>query len=468
MISGLLLGMSKSEMEKRVKKIIEFAELQSFTKMKLKQYSSGMRTRLAFSVALQIDPDILLVDEILSVGDISFRQKSYDAFLSFKKSGKTILYTTHNLDVLPKICDRVMLIHHGKLIMIGKPAEVIYKYKEITKPKEEQIKQLYDIREFENLIIDSEPIPVDYRKTYRWKINIVATKIGKKSAFIAILFLSNGKEVARRIRFISDTTMTPKEYLIATVVPSQADSVVLSYRVNCDMTSPSHTIIELPPMVDCKLETIEGTSQVYDEWQTSSEIAQKKFESEKIEITIGDVASKENYLKMGKNRLRILTELGLQQDSTLLEIGCGTGILVNHLREYFATSNNYVGIDITDAIDYCKKEYPEFEFLKYNLNKLPDLSREFDMIYLSNAFLHMNPEEIMEFLSVLKQILKPSGSIVVGVIINSSLSDYTGTRSKMEFNENYFIDLAKLAGYNHITVFEKLVDNRYNVFRIAL
>ena len=101
--------------------------------MKLKYYSTGMRARLAFATALQINPEILLVDEILSVGDMAFREKSYKAFLSFKESGKTILYSTHNLNILPKLCDRVLLIHNGKMIMIGKSEQVIEKYKEMSK-----------------------------------------------------------------------------------------------------------------------------------------------------------------------------------------------------------------------------------------------------------------------------------------------------------------------------------------------
>jgi len=99
--------------------------------MKLRQFSAGMRARLGFSVALQVDPDILLIDEVLSVGDLAFRKKSFDSFLSFKKKKKTILYTTHNLNMISELSDRVLLLHHGKNVMIGKPDEVIEKYKEI-------------------------------------------------------------------------------------------------------------------------------------------------------------------------------------------------------------------------------------------------------------------------------------------------------------------------------------------------
>ena len=130
-INGMLLGLSKSQIEKKVDKIIEYAELKKFPNLILKHYSSGMKARLAFATAMQVDPDILLVDEILSVGDKNFKEKSYETFLSFKKKNKTILMATHNLGNLSQICDRLLLLYKGKKVMIGLPEEVLKKYREI-------------------------------------------------------------------------------------------------------------------------------------------------------------------------------------------------------------------------------------------------------------------------------------------------------------------------------------------------
>lgn len=129
-MNGMLLGLSKSTIEEKVDEIIEYAELGKFTNMKLKHFSSGMQARLGFTTAMQIDPDILLVDEILSVGDKNFRKKSLETFLSFKKRKKTILYATHNLEKLIDFSDIVLLLDKGKNVMIGTPAEVIKKYRE--------------------------------------------------------------------------------------------------------------------------------------------------------------------------------------------------------------------------------------------------------------------------------------------------------------------------------------------------
>jgi len=136
MMSGLLLGLKKQEIISKIPAIIEFAELQDFTEMKLKNYSAGMRARLGFSTALQVDPDILLVDEVLAVGDAAFIEKSSKAFLSFKERGKTIVYTTHNIGSVSRLSDRVLLLDKGKVVLIGNPNEVIAKYNEIVKEQQ--------------------------------------------------------------------------------------------------------------------------------------------------------------------------------------------------------------------------------------------------------------------------------------------------------------------------------------------
>jgi len=133
MITGLLYGFKKSQIKNKIEKIIKFAELEKFQKAKLSKYSSGMRSRLAFSTALELNPDILIVDEILAVGDAQFHEKSLNAFLSLVKSNKTILISSHNLNMLQKLCNRIMLIDNGKVVTIGTPENSIKTYNEIIK-----------------------------------------------------------------------------------------------------------------------------------------------------------------------------------------------------------------------------------------------------------------------------------------------------------------------------------------------
>ena len=126
---GILLGFSRTEIEQLVPKIMQFAELEKFADTKLKNFSTGMLARLAFSTAMQVNPDILLIDEILQVGDLSFHQKSFDAIMSFKQRGKTIVLVTHDLNAILQYCDRAMLLKDGQAKIIGEPKDVVESYK---------------------------------------------------------------------------------------------------------------------------------------------------------------------------------------------------------------------------------------------------------------------------------------------------------------------------------------------------
>ena len=130
---GMLLGLTKSEITSKVDEIIRFAELQNFELLKLKYYSSGMRTRLAFSTAVQVNPDIILIDESLSVGDLSFRDKSFNKIIDLKKANKTIIFTSHNLQTVSYLASRVLLLHKGELVFDGDAQIAIEKFKKISK-----------------------------------------------------------------------------------------------------------------------------------------------------------------------------------------------------------------------------------------------------------------------------------------------------------------------------------------------
>jgi ABC-type polysaccharide/polyol phosphate transport system ATPase subunit len=128
LLNGLLLGYSKREMKNREASIIEFAELGDFIDAPVKQYSSGMYMRLAFSVATEVNPDILLVDEILAVGDTPFQQKCLDRLNRFRRSGKTILFVTHSAPHVLSFCDRVVLLENGKMLFHGEPEQGLELY----------------------------------------------------------------------------------------------------------------------------------------------------------------------------------------------------------------------------------------------------------------------------------------------------------------------------------------------------
>ena len=112
--------------------MIEFAELEEFQDLKLKNYSSGMHVRLAFSVAIQVDADILLIDEVLAVGDAAFQQKCFDVFNRMREEGRTIVFVTHDMGAVTRFCHRAMLLERGEMVMIGDPRDVADRYLEIA------------------------------------------------------------------------------------------------------------------------------------------------------------------------------------------------------------------------------------------------------------------------------------------------------------------------------------------------
>lgn len=129
-LNGILLGMTKSEVLRKIDEIIEFSELGEFVDQPLRTYSSGMVARLGFSVIAHLDPEILLVDEILAVGDINFQKKCMEKIMDFRKNGVTILLVSHNLEQVEKLCDRAMWIDEHKVKIIGDPKEVCKAYRE--------------------------------------------------------------------------------------------------------------------------------------------------------------------------------------------------------------------------------------------------------------------------------------------------------------------------------------------------
>jgi len=128
---GIILGFSKTQITSKLDDIFEFSELKKFEDTKIKNFSSGMISRIAFATAVEVNPDILLVDEILAVGDQKFREKSYEKFFEFKKNKKSILYVSHNLNSISKLCDRAILLHKGKILAEGEPSKVINSYQEL-------------------------------------------------------------------------------------------------------------------------------------------------------------------------------------------------------------------------------------------------------------------------------------------------------------------------------------------------
>ena len=154
-LNGTMMGFSEKEIDAKLADILEFADIGDYVYQPCKTYSSGMFVRLAFAVAINIEPEILIVDEALSVGDVFFQAKCYHKFDEFKKMGKTILFVSHDLSSIAKYCDRVVLLNKGVKLGEGKPKEMIDAYKQVLVGQY----PLPDEENFEVLAAEGETVP---------------------------------------------------------------------------------------------------------------------------------------------------------------------------------------------------------------------------------------------------------------------------------------------------------------------
>jgi ABC-type polysaccharide/polyol phosphate transport system ATPase subunit len=137
-LNGVMLGLSPREARRRADAVIDFAGLEEFTDLKLKNYSSGMLVRLAFSVMVQVDADVLLIDEVLAVGDAAFQQKCFDEFNRIRDEGRTVLLVTHAMSAVERFCDRAMLLERGRVVDIGEPHRIANEYLDVNFQQERQ------------------------------------------------------------------------------------------------------------------------------------------------------------------------------------------------------------------------------------------------------------------------------------------------------------------------------------------
>ena len=150
-LNAAILGLSDKEIADKYDKIVEFAELERFMDQKLKNYSSGMQVRLAFAVAMQVDADIFLMDEVLAVGDTAFQMKCFDKFRELKAKGKTIVFVTHDLGSVRKFCDRVLYLNNGEEVLMGETDIVVDNY--VFKDKDLDLSDITNKKNQEDYVI---------------------------------------------------------------------------------------------------------------------------------------------------------------------------------------------------------------------------------------------------------------------------------------------------------------------------
>lgn len=199
-LNGTMMGFSEKEIEERMPEILKFADIGDYVYQPVKTYSSGMFVRLAFAVAINIDPEILIVDEALSVGDVFFQAKCYHKFEEFKKMGKTIVFVSHDLSSISKYCDRVFLLNQGNLLGEGSPKEMIDAYKRVLVGQYE----VPDKSENTNLLDDES---LNDAAALAMGHNPEKLEYGTKQAEITEFFITDDKNV-RTTAVIKGTPFT--------------------------------------------------------------------------------------------------------------------------------------------------------------------------------------------------------------------------------------------------------------------
>ena len=185
-LNGTMNGFSEQEIKNRMQDILDFADIGEYVNQPVKTYSSGMFVRLAFSVAINIDPEILIVDEALSVGDVFFQAKCYHKFEEFKKMGKTILFVSHDLSSVSKYCDRVVLLNQGIKLGEGSPKEMIDDYKRVLVGQ-------YELPESksESSLLNDEQIQVAVQKKVAKDSSSKLLEYGTKEAVIEEFYMTD-------------------------------------------------------------------------------------------------------------------------------------------------------------------------------------------------------------------------------------------------------------------------------------
>lgn len=300
-LNGTMMGYSKEEIDAKMGDILAFADIGDFVYQPVKTYSSGMFVRLAFAVAINIDPEILIVDEALSVGDVFFQNKCYKKFDDFKKMGKTILFVSHDLGSISKYCDRVVLLNHGEKLSEGTPKDMINIYK-----------KLMTGTAVEDALAVSEANDVSSLNESRAINNSFANSVGGEGLWRTHFNINpNLNEYGSKKAEIVDFAITDKDGLLtSSIVKGESFTIKSKVHFNEEIVSPIFTYT----FKTVKGVDVTGTNTLFEK------------------VDIGIAKSGEEYVAS------FTQEMNLQGGDYLLSISCtgfdDSGELVAYHRLY--------------------------------------------------------------------------------------------------------------------------------------
>lgn len=255
-LNGTMIGFSREEIDRKMEDILSFADIGDFVNQPVKTYSSGMFVRLAFAVAINIEPEILIVDEALSVGDVFFQAKCYRKFEEFKKMGKTILFVSHDLSSITKYCDRAVLINRGIKLMEGTPKEAVDMYKRVL------VKQTDEEKKKNTTLWKPEEAGTKWRDSL--PINPETLEYGDKKAEIIDFAVIDKKGTVSNVIEKGDTFTVKMKVLFREDVAEPVFAFTLKNLMGIELTG-TNTMLEkqeIPPKKKGDVQTISFTQRM--------------------------------------------------------------------------------------------------------------------------------------------------------------------------------------------------------------
>lgn len=258
-LNGTMIGFSREEIDAKLQDILDFADIGDFVNQPVKTYSSGMFVRLAFAVAINIEPEILIVDEALSVGDVFFQAKCYRKFEEFKEMGKTILFVSHDLSSIGKYCDRVVLLNKGKKLAEGDAKEMVNLYRRVLVNQYEEPEEAAK-EETQDAVVEPDDMVTEGEKETVKKPGVVRRKEGdqmKSKLNLNPEVLEYGSKLAE----IEDFAIRDDSGMITNVIEKgQEFSVDMKIRFQEDISEPIFAFT----LKDLKGTEITGTNTMYE------------------------------------------------------------------------------------------------------------------------------------------------------------------------------------------------------------
>ncbi|WP_121616241.1 teichoic acids export ABC transporter ATP-binding subunit TagH [Virgibacillus halodenitrificans] len=299
----LMLGFNKEEIKKLEPAIIEFAELEKFIDQPVKSYSSGMKSRLGFAISVNIDPDILIIDEALSVGDKAFASKSFDKMMEFKDKGKTMIFVSHSIGQMRKFCEKILWLEFGMVKDYGSVEEILPQYEaflnkweRMTKKEREEYRDIMEHADEEvqkQWMVENIKVENEYKEEYTSLLG----RIKSEEALLYTNSLNDGKlvsaELVKEVYYIKKLAMYKSEtyYLLSKSPSSKEDTI--GWMKSSDLKVHSHICID----EDERIFLSNGRGRSYTKpWGAENNIVLKEMKGVK-----GEVFEANKTDKVGKN-----------------------------------------------------------------------------------------------------------------------------------------------------------------------